>query len=277
MTLHLAAADDYPAYAQLVRAVAHAHVAQAFRASRRGAGDRRARRVCSREPRANAEIRERVWGYEGVTRRVVADLLRPRPAPARAAPARGVLGRPPPADVRRRPAAAARARRGCHARALPLPRRVRAASRRDVAAWSGVAQRDFTAAWQRLHTVEYRDEHGTALFDLPGQPLPPASMPLPPANARALGSAAARLRRPRAHHPDRGAAAQAHAQRRPDGDRRRPRGRELGARADGDAVRLTVTPHVEIRRAARAAIRAEAKRIARFCVPDARTVEVAGV
>ena len=46
---------------------------------------------------------------------------------------------------------------------------------------------------------------------------------------------------------------------------------------DGDAVRLTVTPHVEIRRAARAAIRAEAKRIARFCEPDARSVEVAGV
>ena len=40
---------------------------------------------------------------------------------------------------------------------------------------------------------------------------------------------------------------------------------------DGDAVRLTVTPHVEIRRAARAGIRAEAKRIARFCEPDART------
>ena len=54
------------------------------------------------------------------------------------------------------------------------------ASRRDVAAWAGVAQRDFAEAWQRLETVEYRDEHGTALFDLPGQPLPPASTPLPP-------------------------------------------------------------------------------------------------
>ena len=46
---------------------------------------------------------------------------------------------------------------------------------------------------------------------------------------------------------------------------------------EGDAARLTVTPHVEISRAARAAIRAEAERTARFCEPDARRVEVAGV
>ena len=47
------------------------------------------------------------------------------------------------------------------------------------AAWAGVAQRDFAEAWARLETVEYRDEQGTELFDLPGQPLPPASTPLP--------------------------------------------------------------------------------------------------
>jgi hypothetical protein len=42
-------------------------------------------------------------------------------------------------------------------------------------------------------------------------------------------------------------------------------------------VRLTVTPHTAIRRAARAELRAEAQRTARFCEPDARRVEVAGL
>ena len=43
------------------------------------------------------------------------------------------------------------------------------------------------------------------------------------------------------------------------------------------AVRAHITPHVDIRRAARAEIRAEAERTARFCEPDARRFEVAGV
>ena len=46
---------------------------------------------------------------------------------------------------------------------------------------------------------------------------------------------------------------------------------------EGDAVQLTVTPHVEIRRSARAEIRDEAKRTARFCEPDARRFAVTGV
>ena len=54
------------------------------------------------------------------------------------------------------------------------------ASRRDVAAWAGVAQLDFAAAWERLETVTYRDEKGVELLDLPGAPLPPADTPLPP-------------------------------------------------------------------------------------------------
>ncbi len=54
------------------------------------------------------------------------------------------------------------------------------ASRRDVAAWAGVPQRDFAAAWARLETVSYRDERGAELLDLPDRPLPPASTPLPP-------------------------------------------------------------------------------------------------
>ena len=54
------------------------------------------------------------------------------------------------------------------------------ASRRDVAAWAGVAQRDFAEAFERVETVSFRDEHGTELLDLPGRPLPPADTPLPP-------------------------------------------------------------------------------------------------
>ena len=53
------------------------------------------------------------------------------------------------------------------------------ASRNDVASWAGVAQRDFAEAFERLDTVSFADEQGIELLDLPGQPLPPASTPLP--------------------------------------------------------------------------------------------------
>ena len=45
----------------------------------------------------------------------------------------------------------------------------------------------------------------------------------------------------------------------------------------GSTARLTVTPHVEISRAARAEVRAEAERTARFCEPEALSYEVAGL
>ena len=41
-------------------------------------------------------------------------------------------------------------------------------------------------------------------------------------------------------------------------------------------VRVVVTPHVEVRRAVRSEIRAEAERTARFCEPEAGSVEVVG-
>src|SRR3954447_11242811 len=134
-----------------------------------------------REPRTNEEIRERVGRYEAVTsdpwtpvmfarnllplvqvppaghwddRRRARFMLAPRPLPA-------------PAD----------------AAALVLARYLAAfgpASRRDVAVWAGVAQRDFAAAWERVGTVSYRDETGAELLDLRDAPLPPASTPLPP-------------------------------------------------------------------------------------------------
>jgi hypothetical protein len=277
MTLHLAAADEYPAYAQLVRQVRmrtwrkqYAHLDEPQVAAELGAW--------LGEPRTNGEIRERVGRYEGVkddpwTPVVFARVLLP-------------LVQLPPAghwDDRRRaqfvvdgsplpdPTDAA---------TLVLGRYLAAfgpASRRDVAAWAGVAQRDFAGAWERLETVEYRDEQGTALFDLPGQPLPPAPTPLPPrllANwdqpllayddcERIIPAAVQPLMLTVSGDPTVTVDGRVAA--------------SWAVERAGDGVRLTVTPHVEIRRAARAAIRAEAKRTARFCEPDARRVEVAGV
>jgi hypothetical protein len=68
-----------------------------------------------------------------------------------------------------------------HAAALVLTRYLEAfgpASKKDVADWAGVAQREFP--WHRVHTVSYRDEKDRVLVDLPGRPLPPAGTRLPP-------------------------------------------------------------------------------------------------
>ena len=125
------------------------------------------------------------------------------------------------------------------------------ATRRDAAAWAGVAQRDFAEAWARLPTVSYRDERGVELLDLPGLPLPPASTPLP---VRLL----AQWDQPLLAHAER--------------ERILPpellplrltlsgdptvtvEGRVAASwqlRREGDAVELSVTPHVELRRSAR--------------------------
>ena len=277
MTLHLAAADEYPAYAQLARQARmrtwrkqYAHLDEARVVAELGAW--------LTEPRTNEEIRERVRRFEGVPSepwapiyfaRILLPLVQVPPAGywrARRRPSFVVDPRPLPD-----PADAA---------TLVLGRYLAAfgpASKRDVAAWAGVAQRDLAEAWARLETVAYRDVHGAELLDLPGAPLPPASAPLPP---RLLA------------HWDQ--ALLAHA------DRERIFAPEVEAlkltlsgeppvtvdgrvaaswkvEREADAVRLTVTPQVEIRRAARAGIRAEAERTARFCEPEARSFEVRGV
>ncbi len=277
LTLHLAAADGYPAYAQLVRQVRlrtwrkqDPHLDEADVTAELGAW--------LAEPRTNGEIRERVRRYEGVTdepwtpiifARVLLPLVQIPPAghwSDRRRPSFVVDPRPLPD-----PADAA---------ALVLARYLAAfgpAGRRDLAAWAGVPQRDFADAWGRLDTVEYHDEHGEVLIDLPGQPLPPASTPLP---VRFL----AHWDQPLLAYAERErilpAAVQALKLTISGAPTVTVDGRVAAswalARA-GDAVRLTVTPHVEISRAARAAVRAEAERTARFGAPDARVVEVAGI
>jgi len=277
LTLHLVAAAEYPAYAQLTRQArmrawrkTYAHLDEAGVAAELGAW--------LEEPRTNDEIRERVGGYEGVaddpsTPVVFARTLLP-------------LVQLPPAGFwrdRRRPSFIADPR--------PLPDPVAAAtlvlsrylaaygpaSQRDVAAWAGVAQRDFAESWARLSTVSYRDDHGTELFDLPDQPLPPASTPLP---VRLL----ARWDQPLLAYADRERIIPLEVQ--PlkltlSGDATVTVDGRVAAswrlQREGDAVKLTITPHVEIRRSAGGEIRAEAERTARFCEPDARTFGVAGV
>jgi len=180
----------------------------------------------------------------------------------------------PPAghwDDRRRPAFVVDPRPRpdpAEAAALVLSRYLDAfgpASRRDVAAWAGVAQRDFAAAWERLETVTYRDEAGTELHDLPGRPLPPATTPLP---VRLL----AHWDQPLLAYADRerilAPAVQALKLTLSGDPTVTVDGRVAASWAlerEGDVARLAVTPHVELARGARAEIREEALRTVRFC------------
>lgn len=275
-TLHLAAGDEYPAYAQLTRQPhmrtwrkAYPHLDEAEVVAQLGAW--------LTEPRTNDDVRERVGRYEGVPddpwgpvsfARTLLPLVQLAPAGFRRnrkRPSFIVDPRPLPD-----PAEAAE---------LVLARYLAAfgpASRRDAAAWAGVAQRDFAEAFDRLTTVAYRDEHGRQLFDLPDQPLPPASTKLP---VRFL----ARWDQPLLAYADRERIIPLEVQ-------------PLKLTLSGDAtvtvdgrvaaswglersrtrMKIRVTPHVEIRRSARAEVRAEAKRTAELIEPG-HGIEVAGV
>ena len=151
------------------------------------------------------------------------------------------------------------------------------ASRRDVAAWAGVAQRDFAEALSRLATVSHRDERGTELLDLPDQPLPPASTRLPVRLlARWDQALLAYADRERIIPPELQALRLTLS-----GDATITVDGRVAAswqlRRGRDSVEVAITPHVEIRRARRAEIRSEAQRTARFCEPDARSVDVTGL
>lgn len=277
ITLHLAAGSEYPAYAQLTRQARmrawrknYAHLDEAAVAAELA--------VWLAEPRTNDEIRERVGRYDGVTddawtsvtfARTLLPLVQLPPAGfwrERRRPCFAVDPRPLPDPV--------------EAAALVLSRYLAAfgpASRRDVAAWAGVAQRDFAEAWERIPAVSYRDEHGTELLDLPDQPLPPASMPLP---VRFL----ARWDQPLLAYADRERIVPLEVQ-----PLKLTHSGDATVTVDGrvaaswrlrrlrDAVEVEIVPHVEIRRSAHDEIRAEAERTARFCEPDARSVNVVGL
>jgi hypothetical protein len=279
LTLHLAHADDYPAYAQLSRQswlrkwrTTFPHLDEERVVAELGAW--------LSEPRTNGEIREHVWErYDGVPDFSYAPLIFARTLlPVIQLPPAGYYD-----DTRRKTAFVMDPRPRPHpvdAAALVIRRYLAAfgpAQKRDVAAWSGAAQSDFAAAWERVETVSYRDEQGRVLLDLPDQPLPPDETPLPP---RLLG------------HWDQPLLAYA--------DRERIMPPELAPlrltlsgsptvtvdgrvaaswdlRREGDAVQLEIEPHVDIPHSARAGIRAEAERTARLCEPDARRYDVTGI
>jgi hypothetical protein len=273
LTLHLCDAGDYPAFAQLTRQTnmrrwrkLYAHLDEEKVSAELG--------EWLREPRTNTEIRERVCRYDGVDTETWAPIIFARTLlPLIQLPPAGFWSDARRAqfmlDTRPLPEPA-------DAAALVLARYLAAfgpASRRDAAAWAGVAQRDFAGAFERLQTVSFRDEHGTELLDLPGAPLPPADRHLPP---RFLA------------HWDQPLLA--YAQR----DRIiPPEVQPLKLTLSGDPTvtvdgrvaaswsiedgGITITPHVELGRAARRLIRAEAERTARLCAPDAARYEVAGL
>jgi hypothetical protein len=277
LTLHVAAAADYPAFAQLARQArmrawrkTYAHLDEAEVIAELGSW--------LAEPRTNEEIRERVWRYDGVTEdpwtpiifaRTLLPLVQLPPAGFWDDKRRSsfVVDRRPLPD----PSDAATIVLGRYLAAFGP------ASRRDVAAWAGVAQRDFAPAWSRLPTVSYRDERGVELLDLPDRPLPPASTRLP---VRLL----AHWDQPLLAYTDRDRILPPEVQALKltlSGDPTVTVDGRVAAswrvEREDDAVRLTITPHVDIRRSAHAEIRAEAERTARFCEPGVRSYEVAGV
>jgi hypothetical protein len=276
LTLHLAAAAEYPAYAQLARQArlrtwrkTFPHLDEAAVTAELAAW--------LREPRTNDHIRERVRGYGGVSEAPWAPVIFARTlVPLVQIPPAGFWrDRSRPSfvlDPRALPDAG-------DAAALVVARYLAAfgpASRRDVAAWAGVAQRDVAAAWERLPIVTFCDERGTELYDLADQPLPPASTRLPVRFlARWDQALLAYADRDRIIPPELqplkltlSGDATVTVDGRVAASWRLERGR--------NAVKAVIEPHVDIRRSAHAEIRAEAKRTARFCEPEARSVDVAG-
>jgi len=274
LTLHLAAAGEYPAYAQLTRQArmrawrkAYAQLDEEAVVAELGAWLAR--------PRSNEEIRARVSRYDGVADDPVTPIVFARNILA--------LVQVPPAghwgdrtrarfvvDPAPRPGPAAAA-------AAVLARYLAAfgpASRRDAASWAGVAQRDFAAAIERLALVSFRDEGDTELLDLPDQPLPPASTPMP---VRFLS----RWDQALLAYADRERIIPLELQPMKltlSGDQTVTVDGRVAAswklERSAKVVKVVIEPHRAIRRSARAEIRAEAKRTALFCVPGAPRVEV---
>ena len=278
MTLHLVAGADYPTYHQLTRQTRvrkwrkdYTHLDEEKVVAELGAW--------LREPRTNNDIRERVNRYHGVPtdHEWYAIMFARNLLP---------LVQLPPAGFwreRRRPQFVVDPRPlpdPDDAATFVLERYLGAfgpASKRDAAAWAGVAQRDFAAAWERLPTVSYRDENAVELLDLPDRPLPPASTRLP---VRLL----ARWDQALLAYDDRERIIPSEL-----GPRKITLSGDQAVTVDGRVAAIwklqrrargatvEVEPLLEIPSRARSAIRSEAKRTARFMEPEARELEVVGV
>jgi hypothetical protein len=266
MTLHLAAAADFPAYAQLARQAR----LRAWRNTYAQLDQERVSRDLTRwlaTPRTNPEIRERVASYDGAPQDPNMPILIARTLVALVQlPPGGHWG-----DTTRR------SRHVLDPRPLPTPDDAAAfvlsryleafgpASKRDAAAWAGVAQRDFP--WHRLQTVSYRDEKGVELLDLAGRALPPGNTKLPP---RFLGN----WDQPLLAYADRERIIPLEIQ--PlkltlSGACTVTVNGRVAASWTLDGGKLTITPHTDF---PRELVREEALRTAHFCAPEAERHEL---
>jgi hypothetical protein len=279
LTLHLAPGADYPAYHQLARQGRM----RKWRKDYAHLDEERVKGELSAflgEPRSNNDIREFVLGrYDGIPTHhewhaiMFARSLLP-------------LVHLPPAGYwreRRRPRFAVDPRQlpdPGDAATLVLERYLRAfgpASKRDVAAWAGIAQRDFAEAWDRVDSVSYRGEKEVELLDLPGQPLPPTSTKLP---VRFL----ARWDQALLAYDDRERIIPEEL-----GPRKITLSGDQAVTVDGRVAAIwkverrtrgatvVIEPLADIPKRAHAPIRAEAKRVAAFMEPEAERIEVAGL
>lgn len=268
MTLHVAAADDFPAYVQLCR---NARM-RSLRTKFPDLDEERVRADLTaflREPRTNIEIRARVQTHDGAPPDPNLPLLYARTlVPLTFLPpaghwrdttrnARFIVDPRPLPDPE-------------DAGALVLARYLEAfgpASKRDAAAWAGVAQRDFP--WHRVETVSYRDEQGVELLDLPDRPLPPSTTHLPP---RFLGN----WDQPLLAYADRDRIIPHELkplQLTLSGDTTVTIDGRVAASWTMDGPKLTIQPHTDFARTDE--LHEEALRTARFCAPEHDRHEVA--
>ena len=258
LTLHVAAADDFPAYAALLR---HSRMRK-WRLTDPGIDDEAHELAAWFEtPRTNKDVRAKIdapdlhtpilrartlvplvqlppaghWNDRGRETLFVKD---PRPLPTPQAAARTVLER--------------------YLGAFGP------AQKRDLAAWAGTAQRDFD--FDSLDTVRYRDEAGRELLDLRGGEILPAHTKLPP---RFLGN----WDQPLLAYKDRDRIIPPEVQ--PlqltlSGDQTLTVDGRVAASWRMDEGRMLIQPHTDI---AHADIREEALRTAKFCAPHARAYD----
>lgn len=172
LTLHVAAAADFPAYAALLR---HSRMRK-WRATDPGIDEEAAELATwFQTPRTNKDIRVKIEApdlYTPILRaRTLVPLVQLPPAGHWADRGRDTLFAKDPRPLPG-PADAAK---------LVVTRYLAAfgpAQKRDLAAWAGAAQRDFD--FDAIETTAYKDEHGRTLIDLPGLKILPGDTPLPP-------------------------------------------------------------------------------------------------
>lgn len=273
LTLHLAAMSEFPAYAQVTRQARMRQWRRTYPHLDEHAVTEELR-AWFQTPRTNNEIRELVGQYDGVAdtewapiefARVLLPLIQLAPA----GHWKGI--RRPRFTVDQRPLPSA-----TEAANTVVTRYLEAfgpASRKDLAFWSAVPQRDFAEAIAGLPVVTFRDEKGAELLDLPGLPLPPASMQLPP---RFLG----RWDQALLAHADRDRIIPPELQ--PlkltlSGDQTLTVRGQVAASWKMDGSTLVISPHTDIPKSMRAGVKEEGLRTARLFAPDRHRHAVSGM